>query len=459
MIKKLLLFSFLVYNMLFSQSETQKSESFNYIGASAISVTIGGTFFVTGTFPASPNERVDQFLTRIFNSYISSSSEKNERTIDQTDLLKTVAFSKRDIVLKRLNGDTLKIDLLKFRITGDFKFNPYLKNDDVLIIPPQNLETNFITINGAVNVPGTFQFVEGDKLSDAVLLAQGLNPAYENVIKAIINRLSIDGEKEQEITVTISENPALSRGDRIRIISEEVERKDYKVYIAGEVYLPGDIPITKNSSTLRQIIQKAGGIKPTADMNRAEIVRGANVFKSILFTEEFEYYLMQRMSNITMEDSLPFAVDNKLRFSRGNGTIDFNKIFDENSYDGNFIVKSGDYIFIPEKVNLVYIFGQVNSPGYVEYQSGKDVSYYLEKAGGTGLTAKKDIYLIKGKNRSWVRLNQKNGNYITIESGDYIWVPKKPKRDFDYYLQKVGSVSAVIGSVATLILLLLQATK
>ncbi|MDZ7765236.1 MAG: hypothetical protein U5K00_12540 [Melioribacteraceae bacterium] len=32
-----------------------------------INVTIGGDFIVEGTFPASPNERVDQFVTRIYN--------------------------------------------------------------------------------------------------------------------------------------------------------------------------------------------------------------------------------------------------------------------------------------------------------------------------------------------------------------------------------------------------------
>ena len=39
-------------------------------GANLISVTIGGKFIVTGTFPASISERADQFITHIFNQAV-----------------------------------------------------------------------------------------------------------------------------------------------------------------------------------------------------------------------------------------------------------------------------------------------------------------------------------------------------------------------------------------------------
>jgi len=435
---------------LFSQTQSTQSESQELPTFNSISVTIGGYFITTGTFPASPAERVDQFITRTYNYALKS------REIDKDAVEKILKFSKRNITLKRISGEAVIIDLEKFRITGDFKFNPYLRNDDVLIIPPANIKVDFISIYGAVNVPQVMQFIEGDKLSDAILLAQGINPAYENVTTAIISRLSTDGNTEEQISVNISDDPPLKRGDRIKIAAEEIQKKDYKVYVDGEVNYPGDIPITKNNTTLRDVFIKCGGTKQNADLNRAEIIRGSNVFRSTLFTEEFEYFLMQRMSKISKEDSLSFAVDNKLRFSRGNATINFNNVMEEGSVDGNFIVKDGDYIFIPEKLELVYIFGQVNSPGYVAFQEEKDFSYYIQKAGGVGLTAKKEIYLIKGKTRSWIQCRK--DTEIGIEPGDYIWVPKKPIHDFNYYLTQVGSVAAVVGSIATLIVLLIQVT-
>lgn len=457
MTKKLFFSLLFAITFLYSQDRALTTGSSDWLNPSieqSISVTIGGEFFATGTYPASPNERVDQFLTRIINA------TKKANGYNNNDLNNN--YSKRTIVLKRFNGETINVDLLKFEVTGDYKQNPLLKNDDVLIILPFNLEKNFVTIDGAVNAPKTFQFVEGDKLSDAILFAQGISPVYNKVDSATISRLSYNGEKEEVIYVLISDNPVLQRGDRVKIIALESERKDYKAYVAGEVNNQGNVSITKNSTTIRQIIEKAGGFKDNADLNRSEIIRGANVFHSTLFTEDMEMALMSRKSRLKEEDSLPFIIDNKLRFSRGNGTVDFNKIFDENANDGNFIVKTGDYIFIPEKLNLVYVFGQVSSPGYVVFVNGKDYRFYLEKSGGLAVTAKKEVYLIKGKTRNWVSLTKQDRNQendVVVEAGDYIWVPKKPIRSFGFYLQKTGSISAVVGGILTLIVLLIQVSK
>lgn len=457
MTKKIALMLAFAVGSVFSQQKAFKSMSSDGLepsDANSISVTIGGAFSATGTYSASPNDRVNQFLTRITKAINISNANKDNIVSD--------AFSKRNIVLKRFSGENIVVDLLKFEVTGDYKYNPLLKNDDILLIPPLNLEKNFIAINGAVNSPKTFQFVDGDKLSDAIIFAQGINPIYTTPDSAIISRLSYNGEKEDVITVSISADPALQRADRIRIIAPETERIDYKVLISGEVNYPGSVSITKNNTTIRDIIQKAGGFKDNADLGRAEIIRGANVFRSTLFTEDFENSLMSRMSRLNKDDSLPFVIDNKLRFSRGTGTVDFNKIFDDTFNDGKFIIKNGDYIFIPEKLNLVYVFGQVNFPGYVDFVNGKELNFYLQKAGGLGITAKNEVYLIKGKTRNWISLKNQGKNHerlYSIEPGDYIWVPKKPIRSFDYYLQKTGAVAAVFTGVMTILVLLIQVTR
>jgi protein involved in polysaccharide export with SLBB domain len=285
----------------------------------------------------------------------------------------------------------------------------------------------------------------------------GINPAYENVRNVSISRLNYDGTKEDILIYNISDNPEINRGDRIRIIADETQKRDFKVFVDGEIMRPGNVPITKNNTTIREVLLKVGGLKPTADLNRAEIIRGTNVFRSVIFSEEFETMMMNRMSNITKDDSLTFAIDNQLRFSRGNGIIDFNRVLDSTSRDSKFIVKDGDYIFIPEKLNLVYVFGQVNNPAYVEYVQGKDWSYYIDRSGGVGETAKDEIYLIKGESRSWISLKKDKSQ--NIEPGDYIWIPKKIPRTFDYYMNRIMTISSVVGTIATLILIIIQAGK
>lgn len=417
-----------------------------------ISVTIGGKFIVNGTFPASITERVDQFVTRIYNlaKENSLSIAKDLATVNEINKNLEEEYAIRGLILKNASGEERNIDLAKFRVNGDFKNNPYLKNDDVIIFPVVDLDRNFVRIMGAVNNPIKFMFVDGDKLSDAIELAQGINKAYDNVNKVIIYRLNFEGSELDSMVVGINEDMPLKRGDRIHIAAEESKRQDYKINIIGEVLHPGFIPITNNKTTIKDVIQMAGGFTSEADLSRSEIIRGANAFQSLIFTEQSEKLQMSRMSTLIENDSLYFQIDEKLRFLRGNGLVDFTKLFNNDYEDGKFVVQNYDVIFVPAKINLVYVYGQVNKAGYLNYTPDKYYDYYLNQAGGIGETAL-DIYIIKGQSRSWV--SAEDYPNTKIEPGDYIWVSKQTPRTFWYHVEQVARITAIIGSVATVLLL------
>lgn len=445
---------------LYSQIEKSNSSSSDQYLLSSISVTIGGSFIVTGTFQASPTERLDNFVTRIYNTakipFLSQVKDIN--SYNQINRL-IEEYALRGIKLKRFSGEEISIDLQKFRLTGDFEYNPYLQNDDVIIFPSLDYQTKFIEISGAVNVesPFQFQFVEGDKLSDAILFAQGINKSYEKVDSAEISRLSYDGKTEEKFKVKIADDFNLENGDRIRILAQTPDKKAYSVRVRGEVYNEGVIYITKDNTTLLEVIKKTGGFKESADLNRTELIRSVNFLNLPNSNREIELMLMQRMANIDIEDSVTFLTDNKLRLSRGSSVVDFTNLSDSNSADANFIVKDGDVIFVPEKQNLVYVFGQVLTPGYIETVPGENFQYYLNRAGGISEFSRGEIYLIKGKTRSWIELEE--DSQVEIENGDFIWVPKEPYRDFDYYLTRIGNFATIVGSLATVILLFLQIGK
>jgi protein involved in polysaccharide export with SLBB domain len=467
-IKSLFILLFISQFSIAQSIDLNSSNSSAMAALNIISVTVGGDFIVNGTFPASQTERVDQFITRIYNEakVATLTAVKDPNTFNRLKL-EMESFAKRDILLKRFDGEEIKIDLARFRLTGNFELNPYLKNGDVIIFPVLDLDKNFIEITGAVNkdivvnedltIPLKIQFVEGDMLSDAILFAQGINPAYKDVTKAEISRLSYDGGTEEIIVVEIADDFKLKIGDRIRVIADETQKRNFRVRIEGEVNKPGYIYITKDNTTIKEVIEKAGGFKANAGLKRAELIRGSNVYNSPIFSQEFETLMMQRMSDIQLEDSLSFLIDNKLRYSRGNLTLDFTKIFDDEYNDGKFIVKDDDYIFIPEKIDLVYVYGQVANPGYLEYAEDEDVFYYLDKAGGIGNTAKDEIYLIEGNTRAWIEVDE-DENY-SIAPGDFIWIPKDPPRTFDYYLNRIGNIAGIVGGIATVVLLLIQVGK
>jgi protein involved in polysaccharide export with SLBB domain len=363
-------------------------------------------------------------------------------------------------------------------LNGDFANNPYLKNDDVLIFQPSDLERNFFSVSGAVNKPGKFHFKDGDKLSDAIELAQGINKAYENVTKAEINRLSYDGEKMKVIPVAINNDYILQRGDRIEVVADETQKKEFSVTILGELKSPGKIPITKNSTTLKEVINKAGGFTSNASLRNSKIFTGKilpvlleSLYditlknpNELLLTDTTSFFLnlkesiLFRMSNVTYEDREYFKLESQLKALQEIGSVDFSRINDENSEAAKYIVKDGDIIFIPPKTNSVYVFGQVLKPGNIIFKDGMDYKYYINQAGGLGEYAQdeEEIMIIKGDSQEWISPFE---HKVAIEEGDLIYIPREPALPFNWYVGQVGNYLSIVASTATIILLLVQFSK
>ncbi|HET53682.1 MAG TPA: hypothetical protein ENN33_00520 [Ignavibacteria bacterium] len=466
----------LLYINLPAQVSSQKQNLLDVMSSTPpISVTIGGEFIVTGSFPAYSGERLDQFVTRIYNEVKNSLPfPTNNEQLFMKFISKTDKFALRGIKLVRKDGTKLDIDLLKFRLTGNFDNNPYLKNDDVVIFPEYNLDYGFIDINGAVNKPTKFQFVEGDKLEDAIFFARGINKAYEDVNTAVISRLSYDGKSEEKITVNLEDEFYLKRGDRIKIAADQTNRKAYKVLVLGEVNQPGYIYVTKDNTTLKDVIEKAGGFTENASLKDAQLVRNLNreqILKKyaieekakedpseLIIDEENNYWQlletlrMFRSADLLDEDTLFFSLDNQLRILEGNNLVDFTRLDSADSATSDFIVKDGDVVIVPERFEAVYVFGQVGTIGYYKYIKGMGYDYYIQQAGGLTGTAKSDddIFIIKGTSREWISISEDN---YDIEPGDYIYVMKEIPRNIWYYVQRIGTIAGILGSIATLILL------
>ena len=470
--KSLLLVSFLVFTYV-NKGQTLDNllNNSDLLNTATISVTIGGEFPVTGSFPAFISERVDQFVTRLF----LEAWERTTRVTNDTRLIKKIEdrlknYSLRGIKLIRSSGEEYIVDLMRFRITGDFKYNPYLKNDDVLIFPANDLTLNFFSVTGAVNSAGTFYYVEGDSLNDALELAMGVNNAYNVNDKVVISRLDYKGEYFTTDTVDINSNIKINRGDQIKVIAPDNLRKNYHVLVLGEVNIPGTYPITKNDTKLREIIEAAGGFTDQASLRRARLYSGnsLSLFLNSLYgynlSEQpdledprirsliinLETALMYRMSNVYPEDSSYFFLENQLRVLTEGSSLDFSKIDDPNSDISNYLLKSGDIIIIPEIQNSVYVFGQVAKPGYIPLVQGKDYNYYITEAGGIGDFAVEDeIMIIKGGSRNWISPRDQD---IPIEEGDYIYVPKERLRTFRSYIVEYSVIVSMLSSLATVAL-------
>lgn len=367
-------------------------------------------------------------------------------------------ISTRNIKLVRRNGDTIRVDIPKYYASLDSRYNPFLVDGDLIIVPSKSLSMNFVSIHGAVNMAGRYEFVEGDGLLGLIGIAQGLNGAAD-LRTATIYRAESGGEHTQELSVDLgavladkSRDVPLQRGDRVLIPFKVEKRRDYYVSIGGEVASPGIYPITRESSKLSDLIKSAGGITDRALLNSSIFWRKDDKMTmsdvsqlDAMNVSQLEYSKYLRAHQFGMIDSNYFFQD--LKTGRQPVVVDFKQLLVNKDSTCDVTLRHDDFIYIAADEHSVLVQGQVGEPGYVAFVPGADYRYYVRKAGDFQEYADEgEVRVIKAGSFSWFEPGD-----TKIESGDRIWVPKLSKKNFTYYFNFVRDVAAVLISVATLI--------
>jgi protein involved in polysaccharide export with SLBB domain len=173
----------------------------------------------------------------------------------------------REIRVVRDGKPMAKVDVYDFLINGNAKGNIRLKNDDVIIVGPY---TNRVFLEGAVKVPGKFELKPEESLKDLLTYAGGFS---EN---AFTEKISVDRNQGKERVVAdvfIDQYEVFTpkAGDVYRVQSV-LNRYSNRVQIQGAVYRPGNFAISNNLS-VKQLIEKADGLKGDANKTRAYVVR------------------------------------------------------------------------------------------------------------------------------------------------------------------------------------------
>jgi polysaccharide export outer membrane protein len=350
-------------------------------------------------------------------------------------------ISLRNIELIRDNKK-IKYDLFRFKMLGDKTQNPYLMNDDVIMIPYRDKEKNVIEVQGAVGNPITFEYAENDDLSRALAFAGELLPSADSS-KINIFRFMDDGKNYDEIVIDHKNNLnySLMPDDRVFVRFKPDYHQKYSVEIVGEVKFPGKYPIIDGETTLREILALCGGFKPDASLISSKIVR-----RKINPNEnDLERLSLMRANEMTALERSYFQQRSRedIRVVRA----DFNSIF-ENNNEQDIRLRDKDIVFIPKKLNVVFVSGGVANPGNIDYDSLKAIKDYVNDAGGFIHRANKGkVKIIKAKTGNWVdiELNDKP------MPGDMIFVPMKWDRDTWSYFREGLTVAAQLGAVVAVI--------
>jgi protein involved in polysaccharide export with SLBB domain len=296
------------------------------------------------------------------------------------------AASRRRITVHHRTGGDVTADLVKYELTGDTAFNPYLLDGDVIHVPfPQMM----IKVSGAVRRPGSYELVASTDVSELVDLAGGLAPNAANVPIRIVRRNA--QQQDMYIDVPVGGNVALTDDDKVIVRgTDDLQRT---VLLIGAVV--GSDPLDSATTSRRlpfvegdtvwSLIDRAGGIKAPGDLRRSYIARPSPKGQELV-------------------------------------PIDLDALLVRRDFKADKPIAMGDTIVIPPMQYSVMVEGAVGRAGLYNFNPVFGVPEYIAHAGGMTRTARDldEVTLIEanGSTRAY-----REG--MKLQPGDAILVPER----------------------------------
>ena len=393
-----------------------------------IKVSLIGNVLKPAVFVMSANSRLMDLITK-------------ERELKETSDIRNIKIISRSNEIK-------SYDLLRYMRYGDLTNNPFLIEGDAILVDKID---KVVRIGGEVMYPALYEFRSGESIKNLIELAGGFTyKARKDTIELV--RFSENGKtqiSEYYSYEQIEETDIILQNKDHVIIRQIPEYLiDYYVVVNGYVSYPGWYKINKNTTTLKEIIEEAGGFLPEASLLEASVTRKMDVEDS---DREFERLKSMPIENMT-EDEYDYYKA-KSRQHSGAVVVDFVKLFEDDDLKENIVLRRNDLIVIPERKDYIIMLGQLVNPGKVIYDSTLTINDYIELAGGFGWRAlKNDVRVIKAKTGEWIEAD----DVKKLKPGDTIWVPEDPPSPefwvvFTDVLTILAQLAAVVAASAAVI--------
>ena len=346
----------------------------------------------------------------------------------------------------RMNSDRISRSIVSFDLgellsSPESEKNILLIADDIIRVYQKNIfeSPKYVSINGVVRNPGTYELKTDMNLKDLILEAGGFK---ENVYRYRVEVASIDPQNNdlkefaQVTTFNINEKFSfevetkedlkndlftdsayymLKPYDLISIRSDPYFINQKQVTINGEVLYPGNYTILNAEEKITDIIKRAGGLRPNANPDLSQYFR----------------------NNIKINTA-------------------FKKILSNPKSSLNFIVQDGDLISILPHSNIVNIIGQVNRPGVHKHVQGKRLKYYIYISGGLSPDADRENIWIEYPNGDSKRYSTWSIFSPVVTDGSTIVIGReKEKEPFDRteYAKELTSILANLAQAISIIYL------
>ncbi|MFQ1933239.1 SLBB domain-containing protein [Aeromonas veronii] len=295
-------------------------------------------------------------------------------------------------------------------------------------------------VRGEVKYPGVYPLTPYSRTHDLILAAGGFNEKANIIELSRVNErgndISIENQRLDLATANrVNGSPLVQSKDSLNVLPHPQWREEATVQVFGEVKFPGTYTVRRGES-LRDLIQRVGGITPYANPNGTvfarEALRKQEAERLELLRDELKQEIatmtLRRQSSIANYNSSPaeaMTVVNQLENTKAIGrmTINMPAIL-SGEKNADVMLQDGDRVYVPALQNVVSIQGMVQFPSSHVYDGELSVSDYLSRAGGTKKQADTDrIYVIKANGSVMLPGDSWFGGRKGLEPGDTIVVP------------------------------------
>ncbi len=396
-------------------------------------ILVTGTVNHPGFLTATPFTRVSDIFDMATEDNVNILPIFDERALHDVSL--------RNIKLIR-NGNTSRVDLLRFYITGEKDLNPRVQPGDVVSI---GLSDENVQIYGGIKLPGSYEFVERENLYDLIKLAGGFtNNADSSRVE--ITRFINDTKKE---IIHLSKMDDIYRTvlmpeDHIIVRLKQDYKRQELVTITGEVKYPGKYALQGSNVTVGSIIEKAGGYTDRADQSKILVNN-----QSIAKIRDIEYERIALIPYENRSDAEKAYVKARSRTVKGTISSSSEKY---TNIIMDFPLQIDDVISIPPKQEYVELLGAVVFPGRYPLIEAKSIEDYILEAGGLTHQASRQKYIVKNSTGKRITFHEND----VIENGDIIFIAEK--LEYNRWM-RVQEIMTVGGQMAAIIIVIQNAIR
>jgi protein involved in polysaccharide export with SLBB domain len=360
--------------------------------------------------------------------------------------------SYRNINLIRSGKVIDTLDIYEVLVFGKYNFSSGLRSGDSIVVGPRE---KTVSIESGVMRPSTFEIKSNETFNDLLKFANGFSKDI-NLEQLLVKRVS--GGKSDVIYLTLDEIQSfeLINNDSIFIQEYKIDT----VSILGSINNPGTYKFSRGT-TLSEAIKKSGGYDASAYpfggyLENQKALEINEISKDRLYDTFLTNLIMNSGASSSIQDSGIMEILIQIKDSKSTGRViaefDLDIISSDSSKDT--ILEDGDKIYIPQLTQQVYIQGEVSNSGAIRYSPGQDIDYYINKSGGTLLTADLDnIFIVHPNGETENFANKSRLSFILeddtkelIYPGSIIYIPQKT--NFANSLQIASIWAPIISSIA-----------